>query len=375
MNDYFKRNLLFWTLEILVVALIIWVSTKIDFIFQPIATFFSTLFMPIIIAGFLYYALIPLVKQVEKIKIGKFKLNRTLATASVLFLVFLGLGLAIGSIVPKLIVQFEKLLIHIPEYSGVLQDNFKHFMQNDAKKGLFAKINLQGNIKELELSALKASKNFLMSFTSSFGDVIAALKDITVTIVTVPFLLFYMLKDGEKLLPNILKFFPEKSRISMESLLGDMSNTIARYISGQAIECLFVGTFTSIGYGITGVPYALLLGLFAGVVNMIPYLGPYIGLVPALILSMTVSPKVAILAIIVCIVVQQIDGNFIYPNVIGKSLDIHPLTIILLLLVAGNIAGLLGMILGIPAYAIAKVIFKHLREIIRLSQDEEIHND
>lgn len=108
---------------------------------------------------------------------------------------------------------------------------------------------------------------------------------------------------------------------------------------------------------------------------MIPYLGPYIGLVPALILSMTVSPKVAILAIIVCIVVQQIDGNFIYPNVIGKSLDIHPLTIILLLLVAGNIAGLLGMILGIPAYAIAKVIFKHLREIIRLSQDEEIHND
>lgn len=190
------------------------------------------------------------------------------------------------------------------------------------------------------------------------------------TIVTVPFVLFYMLKDGPKLLPNIKRMLPDKQADVIGDLLVKMSDTIAKYISGQVIECLFVGTFSAIGYGLVGIPYALLIGMFAGITNIIPYLGPYIGLVPAIFIALSMSFKEVILVIVVCVVVQQIDGNLVYPNVIGKTLDIHPLTIIMILLAAGNIAGLLGMILAIPLYAVSKVVVTYVYDIIKLQNSD-----
>ena len=137
------------------------------------------------------------------------------------------------------------------------------------------------------------------------------------------------------------------------------------------IECLFVGTFSAIGYSMTGIPYALLVGLFAGITNIIPYLGPYIGLMPALFLAFSKSLPTVFWVIVVCIVVQQLDGNLVYPNVIGKSLHLHPLTIIIILLVAGNIAGLLGMILGVPLYAVTKVVVKFVYDIAQIRTTPE----
>ena len=199
---------------------------------------------------------------------------------------------------------------------------------------------------------------------------IGAVTIITMTIVTVPFVIFYMLKDGPKLLPNIKRMLPDKQADVIGDLLVKMSDTIAKYISGQVIECLFVGTFSAIGYGLVGIPYALLIGMFAGITNIIPYLGPYIGLVPAIFIALSMSFKEVILVIVVCVVVQQIDGNLVYPNVIGKTLDIHPLTIIMILLAAGNIAGLLGMILAIPLYAVSKVVVTYVYDIIKLQNSD-----
>lgn len=242
-------------------------------------------------------------------------------------------------------------------------------MKYDSRSSWLKDIDFQSYLNRFEGSGSEMIAKFMKSLTNSLGSIISAITNITVTVLTVPFMLFYMLKDGYKLMPSILKFVPRKRTAQVEAMLQDMSNTLSKYISGQAIECIFVGICTAIGYGLAGVPYALLTGIFAGATNIIPYIGPYIGLVPALILSLTDSFNTAVMAIIVCIIVQQIDGNLIYPNVIGKSVDIHPLTIILLLLVAGKIAGLLGIILCIPFYAIIKVIVKHVREVIILENE------
>ena len=235
-------------------------------------------------------------------------------------------------------------------------------------------VDINAYTKEIEESLSGFAKNFMMSITSSIGSIIGMVTSVTVTIVTVPFMLFYMLKDGHKLVPTVTGVFSEKQANRIGELLEKMSETISKYISGQAIECLFVGTCTAIGYGIVGVPFALLIGIFAGITNMIPYIGPYIGLLPALILAMSNSVRQTILVIIVCVVVQQIDGNLIYPNVIGKSLDIHPLTIIIILLVAGNLAGLLGMLLAVPVYAVIKVIVIYIYDIIMLNHENNSDN-
>ncbi|MYZ02078.1 AI-2E family transporter, partial [Lactobacillus salivarius] len=100
-----KKNLMFWSLEILIVATLIWVCMKINFVFQPVVAFFSTLFIPVIISGFLYYMLLPLVKLLMKVKIGKFKINRTGAVAIVFIAVFAIIAMSIAFLLPKIIVQ------------------------------------------------------------------------------------------------------------------------------------------------------------------------------------------------------------------------------------------------------------------------------
>lgn len=361
---------MFWSAELLLLASLIFVFTKIRFVFSPVFTFFQTLFAPFLIAGFLFYLLNPLVKMLMKIKIKKFKVKRPLAITIVFLLLVSVLGLVISFFIPRLIEQIKSLVIGLPGYLSELQRFLTHLFNNSHIDWL-QKVDLHSYMNKFEGSLTSILKKFILSLTTSLGSVIGTITSVTVTLVTVPFILFYMLKDGEKLVPTVEKFFPEHNRRKVARLLHEMSATLSRYISGQMIECLFVGTFSAIGYSMTGIPYALLVGLFAGITNIIPYLGPYIGLMPALFLAFSKSLPTVFWVIVVCIVVQQLDGNLVYPNVIGKSLHLHPLTIIIILLVAGNIAGLLGMILGVPLYAVTKVVVKFVYDIAQIRTTPE----
>lgn len=370
LNEKRKKKLMFWSAELLLLATLIFVFTKIRFVFSPVFTFFQTLFAPFLIAGFLFYLLNPLVKMLMKIKIKKFKVKRPLAITIVFLLLVSVLGLVISFFIPRLIEQIKSLVIGLPGYLSELQRFLTHLFNNSHIDWL-QKVDLHSYMNKFEGSLTSILKKFILSLTTSLGSVIGTITSVTVTLVTVPFILFYMLKDGEKLVPTVEKFFPEHNRSKVARLLHEMSATLSRYISGQMIECLFVGTFSAIGYSMTGIPYALLVGLFAGITNIIPYLGPYIGLMPALFLAFSKSLPTVFWVIVVCIVVQQLDGNLVYPNVIGKSLHLHPLTIIIILLVAGNIAGLLGMILGVPLYAVTKVVVKFVYDIAQIRTTPE----
>ena len=370
LNEKRKKKLMFWSAELLLLASLIFVFTKIRFVFSPVFTFFQTLFAPFLIAGFLFYLLNPLVKMLMKIKVKKFKVKRPLAIAIVFLLLVSVLGLVISFFIPRLIEQIKSLVIGLPGYLSELQ-RFLTNLFNNSHIDWLQKVDLHSYMNKFEGSLTSILKKFILSLTTSLGSVIGTITSVTVTLVTVPFILFYMLKDGEKLIPTVEKFFPEHNRSKVARLLHEMSATLSRYISGQMIECLFVGTFSAIGYSMTGIPYALLVGLFAGITNIIPYLGPYIGLMPALFLAFSKSLPTVFWVIVVCIVVQQLDGNLVYPNVIGKSLHLHPLTIIIILLVAGNIAGLLGMILGVPLYAVTKVVVKFVYDIAQIRTTPE----
>lgn len=362
---------MYWTIELVLVALLIFICTQINFIFEPIGVFISTIFAPVLIAGFLFYVLNPLVNLLTKVRYKRFKITRTLAVVIVFLLLFTVLGLVISYLVPRLTTQVEQLVSRTPKYLNEVQAYLTDLTKRTNRPAWTDNIDLTEYIRNLEGSLNGILRGFMGSLTTSLGSMIGAVTSITVTIITVPFVLFYMLKDGPKLLPTIKRILPTKRADVISELLVKMSDTISKYISGQVIECLFVGTFSAIGYGLVGIPYALLIGIFAGITNIIPYLGPYIGLVPAIFVALSMSFKEVILVIIVCIVVQQIDGNLVYPNVIGKSLDIHPLTIIIILLAAGNIAGLLGMILAIPVYAVTKVVVSYVYDILNLKNNSQ----
>lgn len=358
-----QSKLFFWSAELLVIATLIFVSTKINFLFEPIGTFFSTLFAPVLLAGFLYYILNPLVKLLMKAK-----MKRTPAVAVVLLLLVIALILILVSVIPKLASQLSSLASNMPAFFASVED----WVYKMAALPMFKDVDLAAYIDKMDISYGNIIQQFLSGLSNSLGSVVSTVASTTIVIFTAPFILFYMLKDGERLVPGIKRFLPEKRQDSIVDLLEKINKTLSNYISGQAIECLFVGTFTAIGYSLLGVRYAFLFGVIAGFTNLIPYLGPYLGLAPAVFVTVFDEPVKALLCCLVVLVVQQIDGNIIYPNVIGKSLQIHPLTIIIVLLVAGNIAGLLGIFLGVPFYAIAKTIVFHVMGMIKESKTDKI---
>ena len=361
-----NSKLMFWSVELLIIATLILVSSKIDFVFQPIGTFFTTLFAPILIARFLYYLLNPLVNLLMKMGVKR------LAAIALIFILLIGIIVLIFmSIIPNLVEQLVSLARNIPGFISNMQTWLQELANNATRFPLFKELDVDKYISNLDVSAGSIIQQSLTGVTNGLGSVIGKITTIVLLLVTVPFILFYMLKDGEKLVPNIERLFPEKQRENIKGLLQQLNKTLSDYISGQAIECLFVGTFTFLGYLLIGVDYAFLFGVIAGLTNLIPYLGPYLGLAPALIYTFFDSPTRALLCIVVVIIVQQIDGNVIYPNVIGKSLNIHPLTIILILLVAGNLSGILGVFLGVPVYAILRTLVVFVVKIVKQSKQEE----
>ncbi|MBO0430517.1 AI-2E family transporter [Vagococcus fluvialis] len=360
MFDRFKRSkLMFWSVELLVIATLILVGTQISFIFKPIGTMFTTMFSPILISGFLFYCFKPIVTFLEKRGVSK-----TWGATIVLLLLVGIVVVSISSIIPSLVKQIAALLKSAPTFIKEVES----WANEMSHHPMLQNIDFQSYLDKWNISIGNIVQTTINGVSSSIGSFVSSIAGIVMLVVTVPFILFYMLKDGHKMIPAIQKYFPEKHKGEMVGLLKKMSETIEKYISGQMIECLFVGVGTSLGYMIIGVDYAFLFGVIAGLTNMIPYIGPYIGLAPAVIVTVFADPWKAVFACIVVLIVQQIDGNIIYPNVIGKSLDIHPLTIIIILLVAGNLAGLLGMILGVPFYAVCKTIFVYVFDMVQLSK-------
>ncbi|USK70754.1 AI-2E family transporter [Peribacillus asahii] len=364
----FKSKLHFWTFELLMIAVLIFVSTKISFLFEPIGIFITTLFFPILIAGFLFFLFNPIVTFLTKGKVPK-----GLAILLIYVVSLSLIGLLIGLLGPSLSKQVTELINDIPGYFNesrkFIEDMsetmwFKWTMEQD-----YVSLEEIGNTLQNYLTTLPSN------ITNSLSSIFSVATNITLVIVTVPFILFYMLKDGHKFSHALLRFVPKGYRKSGLVILRETMETLATYIQGQLLVCFFVGVGTFIGYLIIDLPYAILFALICAITNIIPYVGPFLGGAPAFVIALIHSPTQAVLVIVVITIVQQLDGNLISPLVIGKKLNTHPLTIIILLLVAGNLAGVLGMILAVPTYSVVKTIVLNIVKFIKLrkkEQDEEI---
>lgn len=344
-----KKKFQYWMLQILIILSIVYVSTKISFLFEPVGIFFSTLFFPIIISGFLFFLLNPLVKKLYDWKVPK------PAAILLIYIAVIGLlVLVIGNIVPLITNQIGALINDMPGYIQKTETAINGFLESEGFKWVMA----QDFITQKELTdRLAEYVNALPNqLTTGISSVFSVLTNVTITVITVPFLLFYMMKDGEKFPAAIAKFFPAGYRAEGIKTLKETGETLSAYIQGQITVALFVGTLSFIGYLIIDLPYALVMALIVAVTNIIPYVGPFLGGAPAVIVALFDSPGKALLVVIVILVAQQIEGNLLSPLILGKSLNTHPATIIILLLVAGNLAGILGMILAVPTYAVVKTI-------------------
>ncbi|GFH40537.1 AI-2E family transporter [Lactococcus insecticola] len=349
----FKNSkLFFWTIEILSAVALIWLLANVSFIFKPVTTLFSMVFLPFIIAGFLYYVFNPLVSFLHR----KFKLPSIWGIVLVFVLIIGICAYTVIALVPNVITQLSSLI----NASGNVFPELQKWLEQLSKNPAFSEIDFKAIITKANISYMDILKNLLSGVTLSVSNVVNIISKVAMVLVLVPVLLFYMLKDGKSMLPFLKKTVLKTDRLNIVGLLNDMNATISKFISGAAIDCLFIFVTVFIAYLIIGIPYAFLFAAFAAVTNLIPYLGPYIGLIPVVLTVTFDHPVKALIAIVVVLTLQQIDGNIVYPRVVGNAVQVHPVTIIVLMLVVGSLYGLVGMLIAVPFYSLAKEIVKFL---------------
>lgn len=341
-------------LIILLLLAIIYMFDKVNFIFEPIVALFSAVGAPIIIAGVFYYLLNPIVDWAER----RYKMSRV-ATIMVQFLVLLVLivwGLAV--FIPWLSDQIVGLINHWPEYWRAL---VKMIDQLTADKR-FADVNKWFNQTNSDIS--KWVQNYSAEYAKKgihgVSSVVGTLTSAIITIVTFPLILFYLLKDGHQMPNYMAKFLPPKARGSFLDTIGEINKQISNYIRGQLSVAFAVMVMFAIGYTIIGLPYGWLIAISAGLLNLIPFLGSFLAMVPAVVVGLFVSPMMLVYVFIVFMIEQTLEGKVIAPKLLGNSLKVHPVTVVVILLSAGNIFGLAGVVFGIPGYAIAKVLIYRL---------------
>lgn len=357
------RNTLFVLISILLIGLIIFVFDKIAFVFYPLEVFFSTVVLPVILATIAYYLLRPVLRLLEKIRIPR------IWGILIIFIGTIGLiTLLIFLVLPFLKLQFHKLLGDFPTYFNQLVLSIDTFLRSSFFATYYEGLDI--NVMTLLETA---PANIGKFFTDTIGGIavgvtsfVSALTGFILAIVTVPFILFYLLKDGEKLPQFFVKILPPRMRDDAKVILRDADHQISSYILGQILVAMCIGIMVSIGFLIIGMDYAVLLGVLAMFTSVVPYLGPLIAITPAVIIAIVASPWMLLKLAAVWTIVQLIDGKFISPQIMGKSLQVHPITIIFVLLTAGSLFGVPGVILGIPGYALLKVFVTHLFKLYKV---------
>lgn len=356
MMSWKKSKLMFWTVWLLIVAVLIVVLQQIDFILNPLVGILTALFMPLLIAGFLYYLINPIVKLLEKIRVKRVV---GISIMMVLLIGFIVLAVLMG--IPMLIEQTSNLVSGIPEFIRLLES----YATRLAEEPWMQQIDINAVLVSFEEWLRNITSDFLSGLVSSVGSAIQKFTDVAFMSVTIPVILFYMLYDGDKFRPLVVSYVPPKYKHNINEMIEQTNKTISSYISGKGMASLIVGVLLFILYTLAGFSSAFLLSVFAGITNFIPYVGPFIGAAPAVIVGLIESPARGLLAVLFVLIVQQGDSNFFTPFFVGKSLAIHPLTVILILLASANIAGLVGMLIGVPVFAIIKTITYYIVRMVK----------
>lgn len=340
-------------LSILLIGLIILIFSQITYIFKPIIIIINTLLAPVIISLVLFYILNPIINFMQKNRI-----NRVTAIIIVYIVVGLAQLFLINAMIPIIGEQIKSIIHNLPKYIMNFNNSIDVLTQQTLLNDLAYQLKQQ--MTSFVMHIPDNITNRINNPTEQIKKLMSTLMNVTVVFATTPFVLFFMLKDGPRFRYFIVKILPMRHRKDALSLIYQFNEKVGSYIQGQIIVAICIGILLFIGYYVIGLKYALVLALIAAVTSVVPYLGPMIAISPAIIIALITSPIMLLKLGIVWMIVQFVEGHFISPNIMGKTLQIHPLTIIFVLLCAGKIAGVIGIMLGIPGYAVLKVLFEFI---------------
>lgn len=311
-------------------------------------------FPPMVLAGIIVFLCNPIVTRLHARGIP-----RVIGT-SITYLGFFAVLTAIGFLIAPLIAnQFDELSEKLPQARADVEERIEEYHDRSIEDDWFIKIP---TVSEIEDSASGGDEQDLAAQVTTFRKLLTRAFHTGLIFVLGPIVAFYMLVDLPDIRRSIEALIPEKSKPRVLFLAHRLNLIVGGFFRGQLAVAFIVGVMVSIGLGaIVRLPLWLVVGMVAGLFNIIPLIGPYIGAVPGIIIALaTKDLKAAIGVAAVMTAAQQIDNHFITPYVMRRAVQLHPAAVVMALLVFGTLGGFFGLLLAVPLTASMKVLGGHL---------------
>lgn len=314
---------------------------------------FVRFFLVVLAIGFLYYIrdILALLFVVIIIVAGLSptvdrwapRITRPGAVASVFLLIFLVATAIFSVLIPPIIAQLQHFTDNLPRYADILART----IQNGGLAGSFS------DVLEKNISAITSRLGDLggIIFDQALG-VISGL----VAVITIIVLTFYLLLETDSLKRIYRGFLPKSWHEELSIVTTKITNKLGAWIQGQLFLMICVGGATTLGLLIVGSPYALTLGLWAGLAGIVPMVGAIIGAVPGVAIGFASSPLDGLLALIVYVLVQQLENNVLVPKIMSKAVGLNPVVVIIAILIGSKLYGLTGVLLAVPLAAVISVV-------------------
>lgn len=329
---------------------------------------------PLIWGCVIAYLLYPVVRFFERrvqgvgnvLQINKLatdlNLQRVYAVIVTYLIVILLIVVTFNNVGPQLSQSYQRLLTNIPKYSYSIEYYYNQFYNANEQ------LNNSGLPEEVKLKIINTIESITNRFSKSMGAVadfivkfFANLVDIFLSII----ISFYLLKDLDFFKKSYSRLkrltVPIDYQIQLDRIVIDINDVFQKFLRGQVVVGLIVGALSMASLLIIKVDFAVILGIFAGITNIIPYFGPFIGGVPAVIVGL-LSGGIgkAVTVMILFTVIQQVESLFITPKIVGGEVGLHPLYVILSIIIGGSYFGIIGMILGVPVAALIRKLYNFI---------------
>lgn len=281
--------------------------------------------------------------------------NRAVASM-VIFLVFILIIFAFFSmLIPTIYTQLNDLIASLPGIFNSLKNWITNFLNNFNSSDMVDVASIEANIfKSMEDLGTNITTNLPSMIMNIVGVVFSGLGTMAISLVVGLYLLF----DFNNAIDHLLKYIPKTHKYEIETLINQIGEELRKCVRGTLTIACMVFVCDSLGFAIAGLKAPILFGLLCGITDLIPYIGPYIGGAAAVIVGFSQNPMTGIIVLSVAIIVQLVENYILQPVVMSKTVELHPVTIIIGLLIFGHFFGIIGMILAMPIMSLIKVVYR-----------------
>jgi predicted PurR-regulated permease PerM len=341
----FKRFVLWFTMSALVVVLL-WMA-------RPVL-------VPFVLGLILAYLLLPIVHWLEKhlpARLRDWGAARPVSIILTYLLFILIIGGLVAFVVPVIGPQVGNFVERIPRYReqlGNLVRDSQQWYESNIPDSL--KSTIEDNLANIAQGVLGQIQDNLVNMISTvFGSI-----NFLIGLIIIPFWLFYILQDESRVKSGIMEALHPEIRGDVRSLAALVDDVLGAYVRGQLLLTLFVGVLATVALLIIGVPFAPVLGLIAGVFEVLPNIGPYLGAIPAILVALATRPVSAIWVAVAFFIIQLVENLILVPRISGKSVKLHPALVMMVLVIGGQLAGFWGMLIAVPVTAVIRDVFLYL---------------